>query len=146
MRVKNQERDNTTKGEKKSEVTKLNASMIDKFASIVNKNEPVCDLWPQSLDANNDYRVARYKIMKSINLDHETSGTRNRNEVKIQESTHPDIVLESQNLRRSAESSRFKHTIPNEDISIVWPLSPSLATLLQTDAKAEGAVLKNEQA
>jgi len=74
MQTKKEERESMAEEDAHREVARLNASMIEKFASIVNQNEPAADLWPQFLEVNRNYRVERYKTMKSANLDHEKSG------------------------------------------------------------------------
>ncbi|KAF2187218.1 hypothetical protein K469DRAFT_686390 [Zopfia rhizophila CBS 207.26] len=116
--------ENEVAEEVQKKLKSLNQSMIDKANDIVNNNEPTADLWPQFRKANADYKKRRSEIVGLQNPKPEPSGP-------VPEPERDDDL---------------KHTIPEEDIYILWPLAPALQKSLQIPAATKGVVIQNAQA
>ncbi|KAH7130651.1 hypothetical protein B0J11DRAFT_523737 [Dendryphion nanum] len=109
-----------------NELKLLNRSMIDKATEIVTNNEPASDLWPQFRQVILNYKSTRSKILESQNPKPELSDP----ETKVEPKRHDS----------------FNHTIPEEDIYVLWPLLSTLENVLKITPTVTGVVIQNEQA
>ncbi|KAF2129861.1 kinase-like protein [Dothidotthia symphoricarpi CBS 119687] len=110
----------------RNELISLNSSIIEQVTDIVSKNEPASDLWPQLRKVNFDYKAKRSKILEP-------------------EKPKPEPVS-PQAMAKPSQQDDFKHRILEEDVSIVWPLSPQLQSSLQIPATAEKVTIQGEPA
>lgn len=128
------------------ELESLNRSMIDKAITIASNNNPASDLWPQFRKATFDYKTRRSEILESKIPKHKLSG-KFFFKKKKKKSRQPFLCGLGPESKAEAENhDSLKHTIPEEDICILWPLSSALQKLLQIVATSRGVIIQNRQA
>lgn len=124
-----------------NELELLNRSMVDKATKIVIKAkpaEPASDLWPQFRQATFDYKRRRSEILKPRHQKPESNSEYSGEDKKFVKQPEHKIVPE--------RHGSLKHTIPEDDIYILWPLSCVLQNVLQIAATGSGAVIQDEHA
>ncbi|KAF2257649.1 hypothetical protein CC78DRAFT_588218 [Lojkania enalia] len=110
-----------------NELISLNRSIIEEVTEIVNNNEPASDLWPQLRKVNLDYKKKRSDILEIQKLKAEP-------------------VIPRASTQLGQQDDDWKHRIPDEDVHILWPLSPQLRILLQIPASAHKITIRGKQA
>ncbi|ORY08836.1 kinase-like domain-containing protein [Clohesyomyces aquaticus] len=111
-------------GMHENELISLNRSIIEEVTEIVNSNDPASDLWPQLRKVNLDYKKKRSNILET-------------QKPKAEPVTSAQL---------GQQDDDWKHRIPDEDVHILWPLSPQLQILLQIPASAHKVTVRGEQA
>jgi hypothetical protein len=113
--------------------TSLNKSVIDSVQAIVTNNNPTADLWQPFRKVIQEFHRQRTEIVDLIT---------------------PKLTLSLKKEEKDTcavykfpkKDEEFTHTIPEEDISVLWPLSSSIQRLLHLPTTAKDAVIKETAA
>ncbi|KAF1993678.1 kinase-like protein [Amniculicola lignicola CBS 123094] len=112
----------------REELISLNHSIIDQVTDVVSNSKPASDLWPQFRILILNYKRRRSDILEPQNPP---------------QNPKPEPVNPEPEAERE---DKFKHRIPEEDVCIVWPLSPQLQNSLQIPATAKEVIIQGGQA